>query len=237
MSTPADGILQWFERDLPQFFGVVRDDKTHTRRETKAPSVIPGWDKGKVDSNAVFGAKPDVGLVLGEEMQAGYATGFLIVEDFTEGGPAARSGMIGLGDRLLAVDGDGASGVSAFKMAQRLEGREGSHVQLSMMATGPGGRRYAVTLPRKYPFMAQRQHPKGKLAQPPQRMTVTQLNEQNDGKACSAPQQLALENVSAVTSQGVTLAAALKGVPIAPQRRREYLPVSGKELPCTVVFD
>jgi len=49
-------------------------------------------------------AKASVGLILGYEMQAGYCTGYLSVEDFVAGSPAHLSGMIKVGDRLVRSD-------------------------------------------------------------------------------------------------------------------------------------
>jgi len=76
--------------------------------------------------------KGDVGLLIMYEMQATYSTGFVVVEDFIEGSPAQRSGMIRIGDRLTHIDGTLLSGKAIAVIASLLEGRPGSTVTLTI---------------------------------------------------------------------------------------------------------
>ena len=76
--------------------------------------------------------KADIGLILGYEMQAGYSTGFLMVEDVVEGSPAHLSAKVKVGHRLMEVDGCSVHGCSLLQTAQKLEGREKSTVSVTL---------------------------------------------------------------------------------------------------------
>ncbi len=78
------------------------------------------------------------------------STGDVVVETVSGGGPAQRSGRIGVGDYIRSVDGQDVRGMSEEAVARMLDGRAGTRVVLavqSQIAALKAFRRHSAAMP------------------------------------------------------------------------------------------
>jgi len=93
--------------------------------------LVRGAPKEKAPAAAALSG--DVGIGIGFTLND---DGFFVVTKLVAGGAAASSGLVSIGDLILACDGEDVSALSTKQLVQRIKGPPGTSVTLGVVRSG-----------------------------------------------------------------------------------------------------